>query len=402
MLQIAVFGNSKWSRLMKELVEKEYSDMIQAQGGEPIRVDAFVTVGEAKGENEISVAVFGQRYREGELSAIVIPKEYYMQQNDLVFALIREGVDLDDIYDGMRLSQELCRHPEVLPGLLTPMLQDSYLPYLEFHAADHCNLNCKYCTHYSPLVPEPVFTEYEPFSEDLHQLKKYIVDIGVIRILGGEPLLNPELGRYIGLVRELYPASIITVVTNGLLIRHISPDLIRKMKENMAFFHISYYPPMEGKVKEVQKFLYEQGIPYTITPMITEFNKIQIMQPSHDEDFFYRCFQAACTCLHQGKLAPCYAPFTTKYFNTAFDRHLPTDEGIDLYEQGLTAPLIKARLLVPMERCRYCIAGKAYPWEVLGKHSTLEDWVEQEPAGQMPKIARQEFGEGSYQEIWDE
>ncbi len=377
MLHIAVFGNSKWSHLMKELVEREYSAMVQAQGGETIKVDAFVTMGNGNGETEISVGEFGQRYREGILSAIVIPKEHYMQQNDLVYALIREGVDLDDIYDGMRLSEELHDHLELLPGLLTPILLDSYLSYLEFHVADHCNLNCKYCTHYSPLVPGQVFTEYEQFSKDLHQLKSYIVDIGVIRILGGEPLLNPELGRYIKLVRKLYPASIITVVTNGLLIDKMDSELIQQMKENMAFFHISYYPPLESKVQAIKQFLYEQGIPYTITSMITEFNKTQTLESNQDEDFFYRCFQATCTCLHQGKLAPCYAPFTTKYFNAAFDKQVPVDEGIDLYEQDLTYPMIKARLLIPLERCRYCVAGKAYPWEVIGKHSKLEDWVDE-------------------------
>ena len=380
MLKIAVFGNSKWSLLMKELLEKEYSEMVVAQGGEAIKVEAFVVMGDTTADAEISVADFGAAYRTGELFAIVIPKEFYMQQNDLVYALIREGAELDDIYDGMRLSEEIRKHPEfsakILPGLLTPMLFDPYLPYLEFHVADHCNLNCKYCTHYSPLVQDPVFADYEAVERDFKQLKKYIWDIGVIRILGGEPLLNPELGRYVKLVRKLYPASIITVVTNGLLLPRISPELIQDMKENMAFFHISYYPPLEAKVQEIQEFLYEQGIPYTLTPMIKEFNKTQVLRDNPDVDFFYKCFQATCTCLQDGKLAPCYAPFTTKYFNQAFGKSLPENEGIDLYQQDLHTEFIKASLLVPLERCRYCIGGKAYPWEVLGKRSVLEDWVE--------------------------
>ncbi len=376
MLQIAVFGNSKWSQLMRELIENEYSDMVVAQGGQAICVAAYVVLGQGSAPEELSVAEFGQWYREGRLSAIVIPKEYYIQHNDLIYALIREGVDLEDVYDGMRLSEELRNHPEVLAGLLTPVLLDPYLSYLEFHVADHCNLNCKYCTHYSPLVQEPVFTDYERFECDLHQLKKYIPDIGVIRILGGEPLLNPELGRFVRLARELYPASVLTVVTNGLLLDRMSEELIRDMIECKAFFHISYYPPLENRVQDIQRYLYERGIPYTITAQIKEFNKTQVLEENGDEDFFYRCFQATCTCLHQGKLAPCYAPFTTKYFNDAFGRELPVDEGIDLYEEGLTAPMIKARLLVPLERCRYCVEGRAYPWEIVGKHSALEDWVE--------------------------
>lgn len=376
MIHVAVFGNSKWSCLMKEILENEYSALFVQDGGEAITVDAFVVSGESRQESEISVQEFARRYALGELTAIIIPKEYYMQQNELVLTLLREGVEVQDIYDGIRLDPQARNRPEAVACLITPMLQDPYLPYLEYHVADHCNLNCKYCTHYSPLVPQPVYTDYERFGADLRQLKKYIVDIGVIRILGGEPLLNPELGRFIELTRELYPASIITVVTNGMLIDRLDPALIETMKKNMAFFHISFYPPLQDKVQGIREFLYEQGIPYTITPLITEFHKIQTMKPHQDEDFFYSCFQASCTCLHEGKAAPCYAPFTTKYFNEAFGQELPVDEGIDLYDDALTAPVLKAELLIPMRRCMYCTAGKACGWEIVGKDSGLEDWVE--------------------------
>lgn len=376
MIHVAVYGNSKWSCLMKETLENEYSELFVQDGGDAINADVFVVSGEPQSSNEISVWEFGRKYAAGELTAIIIPKEYYIQQNGLVLELLRAGVDVQDIYDGIRLNPQIRNQPEAVVNLITPMLQDSYLPYLEYHVADHCNLNCKYCTHYSPLVPQPVYTEYERFAADLRQLKRYIVDIGVIRILGGEPLLNPELGKFIELTRELYPASIITVVTNGMLIDRLDPSLVESMKKNMAFFHISFYPPLKDKVPEIQKFLYEQEIPYTITPMIAEFNKTQTLAPQADEDFFYSCFQASCTCLHEGKVAPCYAPFTTKYFNAAFGQELPVDEGVDLYDEELTFPVLKAGLLIPMQRCSYCTGGKACAWEIIGKNSVLEDWVE--------------------------
>lgn len=375
MLHIAVFGNSKWSLLMKDILEKEYSDLFSQNGGEGFCVDALVVMGIPQNDNEISVREFGQKYLSGELIAIVIPREYYIQHNNLVLALLGSGVDVNDIYEGIRLDDRVRTTPELLAALITPTLSDPYLSYLEFHVADHCNLNCKYCTHYSPLVTEPVFTDYERFSADLRQLKKYIPDIGIIRILGGEPLLNPELGKFIAFTRELYPASIITVVTNGLLIRQMSDDLIELMKEKMAFIHISFYPPLQEKIQEIKRFLYEKEIPYTMTEVTEEFNKTQILTPREDADFFYDCFQASCTCLQDGKLAPCYAPFTTKYFNSAFSKNLPTDEGIDLYDDTLTLTELKTELLLPMRRCLYCSSGRPCPWEIVGKHSVLEDWV---------------------------
>lgn len=375
MLHIAVFGNSKWSLLMKNILENEYSKLFIEDGGEGILVDAFVVLGTAQNDSEISLKEYVQQYAAGQLISIVIPKEYYIRHNNIVLALLRNGVDVNDIYSGIRLSERVRTAPELLAALITPILSDPYLSYLEFHVADHCNLNCKYCTHYSPLVPEPVFTDYERFSSDLRQLKRYIPDIGIIRILGGEPLLNPDLGRFISLTRELYPASLITIVTNGLLIRQMSTELIEVMKEKMAFIHISFYPPLQEKIQEVKRFLYEKEIPYTITELTTEFSKTQTLVPHTDENFFYSCFQASCTCLQDGKLAPCYAPFTTKYFNAAFSQELPTDEGIDLYDGTLTLTRLKTELLLPMQRCLYCVTGQPCPWEIVGKNSVLEDWV---------------------------
>lgn len=375
MVPVAIYGDSKWSKLMADILEKEYAEFLEKNGQEPLGAAAFVVPEPGQTACAISVPEFARRYAAGELAAIIIPKEYYIQQGELVLTLLGLGVDPDDIYDGIRLDESVRRRPDALAHLITPMLYDPYLSYLEYHVADHCNLNCKYCTHYSPLVPEPVFTDFESFCRHLEQLKKWIPDIGIIRVLGGEPLLNPQLGDFIAYTRRLYPASILTVVTNGLLIPRMSEELMETMRNNTAFLHISYYPPMQERIGAAQAFLYEHQIPYTITALTREFNKTQTLTPQSDEDFFYRCFQASCVCMHDGKLAPCFAPFTTKYFNHAFGANLPTDEGINLYDPELTVPMLKASLLVPMNRCRYCIAGEAKEWEIAGRKSTIEDWV---------------------------
>ena len=375
MLHLAVYGKTKWSILMKSLIETEYSQAFEVANQEQVVVDCFV-VEKPEQEDEVSFVEFAQNYHSGEISAIIIPKEYYIPYNELVQKLIRLAINVNDIYNGMRLSEQMRERGFDVSALLTPMLQDSYLPYLEYHVADHCNLNCKYCTHYSPLVPNAVFTDFEQWKMDLMQLKQYIDDIGVIRILGGEPLLNPQLPQFVEMTRRLFPKTIITVVTNGMLLDRISQELVDVMQRTISFFHISYYPPFEEKADAVKRFLVEKEIGFTMSPLIAKFNKTQILEKNPDEEFFYSCFQATCTCIHQGKLAPCYAPFTTKYFNEAFGKNLPVDEGIDLYAEDNTTYDMKLKLLYPLERCQYCIGGKEYPWEIVGKNSKLEDWIE--------------------------
>ena len=346
MINVAVYGKLKWSEMMKSLLENEYSDFLEENGGERIKVEGFLVDAQKEGQSDtFLVADFAKLYHEGKLAALIIPKEYYMQYNVLLQELIKAGINVNDIYNGIRLSENIQNRKSDLQRLITPMLSDSFLPYLEYHVTDHCNLNCKFCSHYSPLVDEPVFTDIDKLEKDLRRLKLYIEDIGVIRILGGEPLLNPELPDFIERTRRIYPGSVITVVTNGMLLDRITPELIKTMDRNLAFFHISYYPPLEAKIDEIKKFLVDKKIPYTISPKITEFNKTQRLCPSDNTDFFYDCMMATCNCLYDGMIAQCYAPYTTKYFNKAFDTSIPGDEGIDLYNDENTTEDIKLKLL---------------------------------------------------------
>lgn len=385
MINVAVYGDMKYSHQMKMLLQNEYSDLLRQGNGEEIVVSYLVAEGHQE-DGIISLSQFASKYASKELAAIVIPKEYYMQYNSLIQKLIKHGINLNDIYNGKRLTSIIGFNMDKssmvegydqgqLGDLITPMLSDSYLSYLEYHVADHCNMNCKYCTHYSPLVKEPVFTDFDKWKQDMDALKTKIDDIGIIRILGGEPLLNPDLPAFIEYTRKLYPAAVITVVTNGILVRQISQELIDTMNRNIAFFHISYYPPLEPTIEEVKKFLVEKNIAFTMSPKMDKFMKTTTLKPNGNEDFFYSCFEATCNCIFEGKIAACYAPYTTKFFNKEFDKSLPEDEGIDLYNSENTTENIKLKLLYPMKRCDYCINGGEQDWERVTGPTTLSDWV---------------------------
>jgi len=68
------------------------------------------------------------------------------------------------------------------------------LDTIEFHISDTCNLNCKYCSMFSALAQENSFPDINAYCRDLKQLKKYFRSVKRVKLLGGEPFLNPELG----------------------------------------------------------------------------------------------------------------------------------------------------------------------------------------------------------------
>lgn len=382
MINVAIYGNYAESKIVKRIIETLYNRRLGDIGGERLNVVAIVGIKNDDNEDSdvaiISLSDYIKLYREQVIQVLIVPIDNYVGADNLIMNLLKLNMNLEDIYCCGRITEDLVTDERKMDSFILPYLSTSYFPYFEFHVADHCNLNCKACEHYSGLVKGERYPDFDKFSKDFNMLKSYIDDIGVIRILGGEPLLNQELEKYLYLVREKYPYSHIYIVTNGLLIRSMKTSLIDAIKKNNILMHISFYPPLEDKMKEILNFLEEQEIVYTISEINYKFTKKQtlIKQPdSVTERIFYNCLQANCHNLYDGKIATCFLPFTTKYFNEYFKLQLPEDEAIDLYNIHLTLEEIKLRMLVPFERCRYCTNAEEIDWDIIHKPSCLEDWI---------------------------
>ncbi|MDD4600826.1 MAG: 4Fe-4S cluster-binding domain-containing protein, partial [Negativicutes bacterium] len=115
------------------------------------------------------------------------------------------------------------------------------LPYLEFHITDHCNLNCKSCTHFAPLSAEN-YLYTDSFIKDITRLSELFTNISRMRILGGEPLLHPQVNLFLEFSRSFFPNSKISLVTNGILLPSMDLSFYQALKANNISLDITVYP----------------------------------------------------------------------------------------------------------------------------------------------------------------
>lgn len=374
-MNVAILGTDVASQSVAYIIENGCNLLRQSQRAERINVVAYTWT-----KSEVSIIgdkaalnfeQFAALYRKKIIEKIIFPREVYSSLRTVLPYLRRLGVKITDIWIAQRLSNEIS-----LPNFLEPYLDAKFLPYLEFHIADHCNLNCKACQHYSGLVKEPHFPKLEKFTRDFERLHEFIDDVGVIRILGGEPLLNSEVSEYVKLSRRLYPQSVICVVTNALLLQKMPEYFFETLRQCKAQIDITFYPPLESKLPTIEKLLKEKGIEFTTSALYKEFGVFQTLKP-HDypHEIFLQCFSANCHNFYEGKIAACYLPFMTKYFNAYYGKSLPEDGALDLYDETLTTEKLKAHLLTPLERCRYCTKGVSTEWRTIKNPSPITDWV---------------------------
>ena len=86
------------------------------------------------------------------------------------------------------------------------------LPSLEYYISWHCNLKCANCITGSPYRDEE-FSDLESFKRDVDNLSQY-VHVGVLRLLGGEPTLNPEITEYLKYAKQSKLCDVTAILTN--------------------------------------------------------------------------------------------------------------------------------------------------------------------------------------------
>ena len=99
-------------------------------------------------------------------------------------------------------------------------------PTLDVDVVSHCNLNCAACCHFSPAA-DPTFLALEDYLRDLAKLAK-IEGVAeyfeAICLMGGEPLLHPELPAFIRATHDYLPEAQVRVVSNGLLLESMPSE----------------------------------------------------------------------------------------------------------------------------------------------------------------------------------
>ena len=280
------------------------------------------------------------------------------------------------MYNKKTINEEDRRVMITLYEQLPPQLY-----YLEIHAADHCNLNCKGCTHFSNIVKGEKFPDIKEFSEDMRQLSVLFHNIEFIRILGGEPLLNPELEKMLEITRFFFSYAKIILVTNGILINNMSNNLIQSIKKNNIQITISVYPPIEENIMQIEKKLVDNKINFQFGERqnhyetCLKFSKNINRKGDEDQyDSWMKCKRKRCHFLYHGKLYGCAMPALVTYFNKYFEQNIVSSPGIDIYDCNMNGKSVLAQLNSPMDVCRYCGREEEFDWEQRTKNALESDW----------------------------
>ncbi|MFG6346916.1 MAG: radical SAM protein [Lachnospiraceae bacterium] len=252
------------------------------------------------------------------------------------------------------------------------------MTYLEYNVTDSCNLKCKGCSHFSHLFDEDSVSDYNQFSKDLEQISKKVY-LAHLRLMGGEPLLHPELCKFMEVARKILPYADINIVTNGLLIPSQDKELFETMRKHDIGFHITRYIPTDQQMTKISNVLKQENISYYIeNECVQEFNKILDMRGNSDGTVSQEiCQNKKCIFLRNGKLFKCPIEGMIEYFAEKYGyKNIPKARGVDIYDDKLNwEEIVRRYFNDPVEMCKFCSEkGETFKWKVQTQPQK-EDWV---------------------------
>jgi MoaA/NifB/PqqE/SkfB family radical SAM enzyme len=250
---------------------------------------------------------------------------------------------------------------------------------------EHCNLNCKGCASYSPLAPKE-FLDAVSYEKDCARLSALCGGIAEsIDLLGGEPLLHPEIIKIIEITRKNFKGTI-KIVTNGLKLAAMGHEFWDACQRNNINIIITGYPinidllRINQVAAKYNVSIEMRGETSVYAKNLQVWTKLPLdLQGKQDacRNFLLCLSSNFCVYLKDGKIATCGQVFNVRHFNEYFNENMEiADENfIDIYKASSLDEILEF-ISRPIPFCKYCGIKKikrGIKWETSKREIT--EWT---------------------------
>lgn len=236
---------------------------------------------------------------------------------------------------------------------------DKGLDQVDIPILTECNLNCKYCNAFSPIA-DPWQIDLSEFKKDIKKFSElFNGQVNEFHILGGEPLLHPDLIDILISTREAFPKSIIKIITNGILLGKMSQDFYDVVLKYKIDICISHYPGIDIKCP----------IKYSVIekPLMDQY-VFNLKGTSNPEIMYENCclveWCISLTFYNKKLYTPCLDPYINmikKYLKAEVP---PKDSGESIYDYSSGKELLFNLFSKRPDICRFCRGCiKDLPWD---------------------------------------
>jgi len=247
------------------------------------------------------------------------------------------------------------------------------LSYIVLKILDHCNLRCKGCDHFAAIARRH-FVSLESIQGDLGRMADlFDRDVARIGVMGGEPLLHPELKQILAETRRHFPNTVIQLVTNGILLMRQDEEFWSVCRENGIVIVNTRYPigldhGAMAATARANQVMFEHFGETGANPKTSYRIPLDVSGEQDGAESFLDCFHANhLVLIMEGRLYGCTVAPNVHIFNERFGTALELEEGdhLDIHKAQSKKEVLEF-LCRPKPFCRYCDVGHrsyGHPWQ---------------------------------------
>ncbi len=268
----------------------------------------------------------------------------------------------------------------------------------DYQIVDHCNLRCAHCDHLSPALAKRC-VDVDDFYSDLCELAKH-AHARHLQILGGEPLLHPDILSILDVARRSRIADRLVLATNGLLLRKQGPEFW----ERVDVVRLSRYPGVDIRMRDrdLRDLCERNEVELWSIPQ-PDFYPAFASNPIGDaatvQSVFDECTMAhSCHTIHNRQLHRCSrAPFVNERLKLLGLPEIDVSkDALDLRAPDIDARTVRDLLKCsdPLEACKYCLGCSAAKTghRMIPNGAYLEHLKEPDPTSDLrTSVARRGF-----------
>lgn len=171
--------------------------------------------------------------------------------------------------------------------------ENLYLVSLDATVTTRCTLRCESCSNLMQYYQHPQNMDVDQLIENIDVLLEKADGIGDLRILGGEPFMNPDFIKIIRKYENEKKIGSITIFTNATIFPNES--ILDLLKNSRAIMMISDYDDLSRKKDQWIKWCRENHVKYMV-PHYDEWHDLGQLENHHYTEYQLRDIYRNCDC----------------------------------------------------------------------------------------------------------
>ena len=237
----------------------------------------------------------------------------------------------------------------------------------ELHVTEHCNLRCAHCCNTSPYLSHKTLAPTQ-IASTLSRMSK-VLHADVFKIMGGEPLLHPEITEVLRVVKASGVGDVVRLFTNGLLL-HKMDDAFWRELDHLTVSSYTSAPVKPDHVQLIEEKAREFDVVLNIKP-VDAFSQVMHNVQRHDVAAIQKTWEHCwlrhrCLVARDGRFFICTR---SAYLTDMHDRVALTEPFADPARRrdedsvAVDDPDLADKVLAllnrsePLHACRFCLGG---------------------------------------------